>query len=100
MQAFKHIFTSLSSADSENLVDDADQEEGTSMELLLKCQEGLTVQLHFALSSCNAWCLIHEDFDYNKISDLLYCSVFGHSNASVYHPQPVEKKLVASTLRK
>ncbi|KAL4077784.1 hypothetical protein J3A83DRAFT_4055833, partial [Scleroderma citrinum] len=24
------------------------------------------VQLHFALSSCNAWCLIHEDFDYVK----------------------------------
>ena len=96
--------------------------------------------MHFALSSCNAWHLIDEDFDYVKfyknillffkdtrtiqekdeISDLLYwwnrfasqfylqattntcfvSSVFGHSNASVYHPQPVEKMSVASTLRK
>ncbi|KAL4071706.1 hypothetical protein J3A83DRAFT_4188172 [Scleroderma citrinum] len=77
------------------------------------------VQLCFALSSCNAWYLIHEDFDYvkfyknillffkdthtmqekDKISDLLYwwnCSVFGHSNASVYHPQPVEKNFTSS----
>ncbi|KIM63189.1 hypothetical protein SCLCIDRAFT_24545 [Scleroderma citrinum Foug A] len=146
MQAFKHIFTSPSSANS---VDDIDQEEGTSIEPLPKCQKGLSekhtrahvaallgmksidprviaytaVQLHFALSSCNAWCLIDEDFDYVKfyknillffedtctiwekdeISDLLYWwnrSVFGRSNASVYCPQPVEKKSVASTLRK
>ncbi|KAL4068796.1 hypothetical protein V8B97DRAFT_2024710 [Scleroderma yunnanense] len=135
--------------DSENVVNNADQEEGTSIEPLLKHQKGLSenhtqahvaallgmksikphaiaytaVQLHFALSSCNAWCLVHEDFNYVKfyknillffkdtctmqekdeISDLLYWwnhSVFGHSNASVYHPQPVEKKSVASTLRK
>ena len=95
--------------------------------------------MRFALSSCNAWRLIDEDFNYAKfyknillffedactmqekdeIADLLYwwnrlafqsclqatntcfvSSVFGRSNASVYHPQPVEKKLVASTLRK
>ncbi|KAL4069525.1 hypothetical protein J3A83DRAFT_4095442 [Scleroderma citrinum] len=118
MQAFKYIFTSLSSANSENMVDNTDQEEGTSIEPLLKCQKGLSenhtqvhvaallgmksikpcviaytaVQLCFALSSCNAWHLIHEDFDYvkfyknillffkdthtmqekDKISDLLY----------------------------
>ncbi|KIM51531.1 hypothetical protein SCLCIDRAFT_33351 [Scleroderma citrinum Foug A] len=146
VQAFKHIFTSPSSADS---VDDIDQEEGTSTEPLPKRQKGLSekrtrahvaallgmksvnphaiaytaVQLCFALSSCNAWRLVDEDFNYVKfyknillffedtrtirekdeISDLLYWwnrSVFGCSNASVYHPQPVEKMSVASTLRK
>ncbi|KIM62962.1 hypothetical protein SCLCIDRAFT_24554 [Scleroderma citrinum Foug A] len=146
VQAFKHIFTSPSLTDS---INDIDQEEGTSMEPLPKRQKGLSekrtrahvaallgmksvdpraiaytaVQLRFALSSCNAWCLIDEDFDYIKfyknillffedtrtiwekdeISNLLYWwnrSVFGCSNTSVYHPQPVEKMSVASTLRK
>ncbi|KIM50306.1 hypothetical protein SCLCIDRAFT_34424 [Scleroderma citrinum Foug A] len=72
------------------------------------------VQLRFALSSCNAWHIINEDFDYEKfyhnittffedvratqdkaaISKLLLwwnCSVFDHVNVSEYCPQVIEK---------
>ena len=40
LQAFKHIFTSPSSADSEDVVDDTDQEDQTPMERPPKRQRG------------------------------------------------------------
>ncbi|KIM63735.1 hypothetical protein SCLCIDRAFT_116469, partial [Scleroderma citrinum Foug A] len=89
MQAFKHVFTSPSSVDSENVVSETDQEDCKPP---LKCQKGsnekcnqshvaallgmksvsphviayIAVQLCFALSICNCWCIINEDFDYQK----------------------------------
>ncbi|KAI6157033.1 hypothetical protein BKA82DRAFT_4509570 [Pisolithus tinctorius] len=149
VQAFKHIFTSPSSADSETVLDDTDLEDRMSTDPLPKRRKGLNdkrsrahvaallgmksicpraiaytaVQLRFALSSCNSWRIVDEDFDYEKfynnmitffedvhtpqeqveISDLLLWwnrSVFGHANASIYRPQATGKMSVASTLRK
>ncbi|KIM54426.1 hypothetical protein SCLCIDRAFT_31116 [Scleroderma citrinum Foug A] len=149
IQAFRHIFTSPSSANSVDVVDDTDQEDQTPMEPPPKCQRDSSekrsrahvaaligmksvspraiaytaVQLHFALSSCNAWHIIDEDFDYEKfyhnittffedirttqdkaaISKLLLWwnhSVFDRVNVSEYCPQAIEKMSVAITLRR
>ncbi|KAI6158287.1 hypothetical protein BKA82DRAFT_4415306 [Pisolithus tinctorius] len=149
VQAFKHIFTSPSSADSETVLDDTDLEDRMSTDPLPKHRKGLNdkrsrahvaallgmksicpraiaytaVQLRFALSSCNSWRIVDEDFDYEKfynnmitffkdvhtpqeqveISNLLLWwnrSVFGRANASIYRPQATGKMSVASTLRK
>ncbi|KIM70500.1 hypothetical protein SCLCIDRAFT_101205, partial [Scleroderma citrinum Foug A] len=92
VKAFKHIFTSPSSADSENTFDNADHEDLTSTEPSSKCRKGpsekrsqahvaaligmkcvsphaiayTAVQLWFALSSCNSWRIVDDDFDYDQ----------------------------------
>ena len=109
LQAFRHIFTSPSSADCEDVADDTDEEDQTPTEPPLKRQRGssekrsrahvaaligmkavspraiaytavqvsiirnirvrfllIMSKLRFALSSCNSWRIIDEDFDYAK----------------------------------
>ena len=108
LQAFKHIFTSPSSADSEDVVDDTDQEDETepppkrrrgssekrsrayiaaligmksvspraiaytAVQVSIvtgKTKKDFTEienKLRFALSSCNSWRVVDEDFDYDK----------------------------------
>ncbi|KAI6146256.1 hypothetical protein BKA82DRAFT_4330403 [Pisolithus tinctorius] len=78
IQAFKHIFTSPSSADSETVLDDTDLEDQiqahVAMLLGMKsiCPHAIAYtvvqlsKLHFTLSSCNSWCIVDEDFDYEK----------------------------------
>ena len=107
LQAFKHIFTSPSSADPEDVVDDTDQEDETEpppkrrrgsserrsqayvaaligmksvsphaiayaavqVSINRKTEKDFTEienKLRFALSSCNSWRVVDEDFDYDK----------------------------------
>ncbi|KAI5981102.1 hypothetical protein EDD15DRAFT_2416898 [Pisolithus albus] len=91
VKAFKHIFTSPSSADFESAPDDTDNDSGVlAAEPPLKRRKGpsdrrsrshvasligmksvspraiayTAVQLRFALSSCTSWRVIDEDFNY------------------------------------
>ncbi|KIK21883.1 hypothetical protein PISMIDRAFT_103324, partial [Pisolithus microcarpus 441] len=91
VQAFKHIFTSPSSADVDSVADDTDDEiQASTSELPLKHRKGPTdkrtrsnvasligmksvapraiaytaVQLRFTLSSCMSWRIVDEDFNY------------------------------------
>ncbi|KIO00463.1 hypothetical protein M404DRAFT_16375 [Pisolithus tinctorius Marx 270] len=71
IQAFKHIFTSPSSADSETGLNNKHSQAHVAMLLGMKsiCPRAIAytaVQLRFALSSCNSWCIVDEDFDYEK----------------------------------
>ncbi|KAI6110370.1 hypothetical protein EDD16DRAFT_1486602, partial [Pisolithus croceorrhizus] len=129
VQAFKHIFTSPSSADVDSVTDDTDDEiQASTSEPPLKRRKGPTDKrtcsnLRFALSSCMSWRIVDEDFNYeafyNNIASffedcyteqekvetaklLLWWnhSVFGRMNTSTYCPQAMEKMSVASTLRK
>ncbi|KAL4070120.1 hypothetical protein V8B97DRAFT_2024139 [Scleroderma yunnanense] len=120
VKAFKHIFTSLSSANFDSVPNDTDNRaQASTLEPSQSARKNL---LQFTLLSCTSWHVINDNFDYEalyynittffedcytereeEIDELLLWwnySFFGCKNASTYCPQATEKKLVALTLRK
>ncbi|KAH7917428.1 hypothetical protein BV22DRAFT_1026345 [Leucogyrophana mollusca] len=113
VKAFKHIFTSPSSA-SDSPSDDEEQPRKKQR----ASGERLHNQLRFAFSSCGSWRIIDEDFNYEvfynnivdyfelpptpeakaDVEELLFWwnqAVFGRTNSAIYRPQPIGRLSVA-----
>ncbi|KAF8445724.1 hypothetical protein L210DRAFT_3610352 [Boletus edulis BED1] len=120
LKAFKHIFTSPSSA----LKTGAESEHTTLSKRQCKLDECRTrSDLRFALSSCGSWRIADGDFNYhcfyNNVVSFFECSetaedkkftqdllfwwnrkVFGRANMSVYRPRNASKMSVSMSLSK